>query len=86
MELRKLLTPFSNTTSNIMDDQTLYQITTHTNHYCGRIAHQNEVMIKLQSKEGKPVKILKGNIKSIATAAYFIENTENSNKNQTQNH
>jgi hypothetical protein len=27
--------------------------------------HQNEVMIKLQSKEGKPVKILKENIKSI---------------------
>ncbi|MFM9838181.1 MAG: hypothetical protein ACKVOQ_07950 [Cyclobacteriaceae bacterium] len=67
MELLKLFTPFTKTSprNKLMEDTTLYQIITLTNSYCGRIAHQDEVMIKLQSKEGKPVKILKQNIKSI---------------------
>lgn len=46
-------------------DHKLYHIATLSNNYCGRIAHQDEVMIKLQSKNGKPVKILKENIRSM---------------------
>lgn len=65
MELSKLFNPFAKT-SKPMEDHALYQITTNSHNYCGCIVHQNEVMIKLQSKEGKPVKILKVNIRSIA--------------------
>jgi hypothetical protein len=67
MELLNLFTPFAKSPprSKPTDDNTLYQIITLNNSYCGRIARQDEVMIKLQSKEGKPVKILKQNIKSI---------------------
>jgi hypothetical protein len=64
MELLKLFNPLAKT-SKQMEDHALYQITTNSHNYCGCIVHQNEVMIKLQSKEGKPVKILKENIKSI---------------------
>jgi hypothetical protein len=65
MELSRLFNPFAKT-SKPMEDHTLYQIITNSHNYCGCIVHQNEVMIKLQSKEGKPVKILKENIKHIS--------------------
>jgi hypothetical protein len=67
MELLKLFNPFAKTSTSTppMEDPALYQIITNSHHYCGCIVHQNEVMIKLQSKGGKPVKILKENIKSI---------------------
>ena len=67
MELLKLLNPFAKTSANLkpMEDHTLYQIITLRHNYCGCIVHQDSVVIKLQSKEGKPVKILKENIKSI---------------------
>jgi hypothetical protein len=65
MELSKLFNPFAKTSKPI-EDPALYQIITNSHHYCGCIVHQNEVMIKLQSEEGKPVKILKENIRSIA--------------------
>lgn len=67
MELLKLFTPFARSSPRYkhMEDNTLYQIITLSNSYCGRIAHQDAVVIKLQSKEGRPVKILKENIKSI---------------------
>jgi hypothetical protein len=67
MELLKLLNPFAKSPlrNKLMDDPTLYQIITLSNSYCGRIAHQDAVVIKLQSKEGRPVKILKQNIRSI---------------------
>ncbi len=66
MELLKLFNPFVKSSGHKpMEDHTLYQITTNSHNYCGCIVHQNEVMIKLQSKEGKPVKILKENIRSI---------------------
>ena len=64
MELVKLFSPFAKT-SKQMEDHALYQIITNSHNYCGCIVHQDEVMIKLQSKEGKPVKILKENIRSI---------------------
>jgi hypothetical protein len=64
MELSRLFNPFAKT-SKPMEDHTLYQIITNSHNYCGCIVHQNEVMIKLQSKEGKPVKILEENIRSI---------------------
>jgi hypothetical protein len=67
MELLKLFNPFASSPprNKPMADPTLYQIITLSNSYCGRIAHQDAVVIKLQSKEGKPVKILKQNIRSI---------------------
>jgi len=64
MELLKLFNPFAKT-SKPMEDHTLYQITTNSHNYCGCIVHQDSVVIKLQSKEGKPVKILKENVRSI---------------------
>jgi hypothetical protein len=64
MELSKLFNPFAKT-SKQMEDPALYQIITNSHNYCGCIVHQDEAMIKLQSKEGKPVKILKENIRSI---------------------
>lgn len=48
-----------------MSDHTLYQITTRTNTFYGQIMYQDDVMMKLQTKEGKPVKILKENITDI---------------------
>jgi hypothetical protein len=65
MELSRLFNPFAKT-SKPMEDHTLYQIITLSHNYCGHIVHQDGVVIKLQSKEGKPVKILKENIRSIA--------------------
>jgi hypothetical protein len=67
MELLNLLNPFAKTSprNTPMADTTLYQIITLSNSYCGRIAHQDAVVIKLQSKEGRAVKILKQNIRSI---------------------
>lgn len=66
MELLKLFNPFAKTSiPKPMEDHTLYQIITQSHHYCGCIVHQDAVVIKLQSKDGKPVKILKENIKSI---------------------
>ena len=66
MEVIKLFNPFAKSSSlKPMEDHTLYQIITLSHNYCGCIVHQDEVMIKLQSKEGKPVKILKENIRSI---------------------
>ncbi|MFN7260484.1 MAG: hypothetical protein ACK5TU_11335 [Cyclobacteriaceae bacterium] len=68
MELLKLFNPFAKTSTRTlpMEDHALYQIITLSHNYCGHIVHQDEVMIKLQSKEGKPVKILKENIKHIS--------------------
>lgn len=68
MELHKLFTiPFQpSSATKEQSDQTLYQIATHSNNYCGRIINQDDVVILLQNKEGKPVKILKENIRSIA--------------------
>jgi hypothetical protein len=67
MQLIKLLKPLFQSTeiANMVIDKTLYRIVTHTNEYCGHIVHQDNMVIKLQSKQGKPVKILKKNIKSI---------------------
>jgi hypothetical protein len=67
MELLKLFNPFAKTSTNLkpLEDHTLYQIITLSHNYCGCIVHQDGVVIKLQSKEGKPVKILKENIRSI---------------------
>ena len=65
MELSRLFNPFAKT-SKPMEDHTLYQIITLSHNYCGHIVHQDGVVIKLQRKEGKPVKILKENIRSIA--------------------
>ncbi len=64
MELVKLFSPLVKTSKPI-EDHALYQITTNSHNYCGCIVHQDSVVIKLQSKEGKPVKILKENIRSI---------------------
>ena len=67
MEILKLFNPFPvmSSRTEAMEDHTLYQIITLSHNYCGHIVHQDGVVIKLQSKEGKPVKILKENIKSI---------------------
>ena len=67
MELAKLFTLFfpSASTTKPQSDYTLYQIATHTSNYCGRIINQDDVVIRFQNKEGKPVKILKENIRSI---------------------
>jgi hypothetical protein len=67
MELLKLFNPFPVmcARTEAMEDHRLYQIITYSHNYCGCIIHQDAVVIKLQSKEGKPVKILKENIKSI---------------------
>ena len=64
MELVKLFSPLVKT-SKQMEDNALYQIITNSHNYCGHIVHQDSVVIKLQSKEGKPLKILKENIRSI---------------------
>jgi hypothetical protein len=64
MELVKLFNPLVKT-SKQMEDHALYQIITNSHNYCGCIVRQDSVVIKLQSKEGKPVKILEENIRSI---------------------
>ena len=64
MELVKLFNPLVKT-SKQMEDHALYQIITLSHNYCGHTVHQDSVVIKLQSKEGKPLKILKENIRSI---------------------
>jgi hypothetical protein len=67
MELSRLFNPFVKSSGHKpMEDHTLYQIITLSHNYCGCIVHQDAVVIKLQSKEGKPVKILKENIRNIA--------------------
>jgi hypothetical protein len=48
-----------------ISDPTIYQVETHTNIYCGRIMHQDDTVIRFQSSEGKPIKILKKNINRI---------------------
>jgi hypothetical protein len=67
MELLKLFNPFAKTSPNRkpVEERKLYQIVTLSHNYCGSIVRHDAVVIKLQSKEGKPVKILKENIRSI---------------------
>lgn len=45
-----------------MEDMTVYKVETKTNAYCGRISHQNDIMMWLLCSTNKPVKILKQNI------------------------
>ncbi len=49
-----------------IEDTTLYQIITNNRTYSGLIVRQDNVVIQLKSTEGKPVKILKENIKHIS--------------------
>jgi hypothetical protein len=67
MELLKLFIPFTKTSSSLkpMEDHTPYRITTQNHNYRGQVVHQDGMVIKLRRIEGKPVKILKENIKSI---------------------
>lgn len=48
-----------------MDDTTLYKIETQINLYHGRIVNQDNVAIILLTNQGKSVKILKENVRSI---------------------
>lgn len=48
-----------------MDDTTLYKIETQTNLYHGRIVNQDNVAIVFLTTQGKSVKILKENVRSI---------------------
>jgi hypothetical protein len=66
--LLKLLSPLFKRQQTLapIGDSTLYRVQTRTNTYCGRIMHQDEVVIRFQSNEGKPVKILKENIRNIS--------------------
>ncbi len=51
--------------SGAIEDLTIYKVETRTNTYCGRISHQNDMMMWLRSSTDKPVKILKENITRI---------------------
>lgn len=68
--LERLLKLFSGAqtqapTERAMDDTTLYKIETQTNQYHGRIVNQDNVAIILLTNQGKSVKILKENVRSI---------------------
>ena len=52
--------------TDVPEDPTLYQVTTHQHEYAGKILFQDGVIIKLKIGEMKVVKILKENIRKIA--------------------
>lgn len=70
MTLRELLTPPFKTTRptslTLPYGDTLYEVKTTSRNFCGRIVYDDEVILRLQTTNGKPVKILKRNISKIS--------------------
>lgn len=70
MTLRELLTPpfktVRPTSLPLPYGDTLYEVKTVSRNFCGRIVHDDEVTLHLQTINGKPVKILKENILKIS--------------------
>lgn len=66
-EWLKLFIPqFKQPSLRCVEDTKLYEIITNNRTYNGLIVRQDNVVIQLKSIEGKPVKILKENIKHIS--------------------
>lgn len=63
MEFLKSL--FRSEPVSVVMDPTVYEIVTVNQTHKGRIVHQDEVVINLQSLEKKSIKILKQNIKQV---------------------